>query len=158
MKFLEEIIFHYVRICTQNGHHNVNAPRGIINKSNSNEIENLWIRIESNQLICIDTSIIAHSHEEQDFGSMGFHYGWEHTSNKITCCTMNYPLPSLLIVNLYLVWLTCAVFSPGRGCGSVAPPGAVWCPAARLSVSGISSSAAAVTRCTSSLSACRSVS
>ncbi len=42
-----------------------------------------------------------------------------------------------------VVWLTCAVFSPGRGCGSAAPPGAVWCPADRLSVSGISSSAAA---------------
>lgn len=39
--------------------------------------------------------------------------------------------------------LTSSVFSPDRGCGSVGPPDEAWCPAARQSVSGTSSSAAA---------------
>lgn len=38
--------------------------------------------------------------------------------------------------------LTSSASSPGRGCGSVGPPGEVWCPAVQTSGAGFSSSAA----------------
>lgn len=93
---------------------------------NRNKITLKWNQSNSIQIrkSVLTPIIIAFSYEEQDFGPTKISY-------------------QLLLVNLSLVWLTFAVSSPGRGCGSAAPPGAVWCPAARLSVSGISSSAAA---------------
>lgn len=62
---------------------------------------------------------------------------------------MYYPL--LFLLKLSLTWMFCldvfciltsSVSSPGRGCGSVVPPGEVWCPAVQMSAAVFSSSAA----------------